>query len=286
MSIGGLPPYEVTGTVMQAVILSTGRVATSQSPLKIDVSGFKYNIGGLWGVFDGAVAQVVTDDDTSYVYLAADGTLVINTTGFPTGAHIPLARVTAANGEIVTINEERVLMVSSSTYQGTCRITYPIDGDVRGGDVSASSNNEFPSLLYAGDGTDTEGRNRLIRRPPQNYVSGDLVLRLYYSHGAAPGNNKSSYWYLKYAFRSADEDLGTYDGQVGLEVDHTGQDADHIYTLDLVIPAAAFNKSKDLMALYLAREHSNPLDTLTNGVHIHQQELRYTGYLLSGQPGQ
>lgn len=279
-------PVNVEGTVSLQVELGTGEVKKHPDPLKINVLPFKYDVGGRRGTYAGVLAQAVTDNDTSYVYLSEAGALVVNTTGFPTATHIPLARVVAANGEIVAINEERVLLASNGAYQGTCRITYPVDGDIKGGDVSASSNNDMPSLLYAGSGTDTEGRNRLTRRPPQNYVSGDAVMRLYYSHGAAPGSSKASRWYLKYAFRSIGDALGSYDGTAAQTVDNSGQNADQIYSLDLTIPAAAFNKDKDLMILWLAREHSHADDNLSNGIHVHQQELRYTGFVLNGQPGQ
>jgi hypothetical protein len=277
----------VSGAVVQQVILNTGLVYASVDPLKVNVDPFKYDVGGKRGTYPGVFGQSLTDNVTSYTYLDRDGALVVNLTGFPTADfYAPLARVVTANGEVVAIHDERILIGTSPTAVGTCRITYPVDGDVKGGDVSTSSNNDVPSLLYAGSGTDTEGRNRLVRRPPQNYASGDVAMRIYISHGVAPGNGKASCWYLKYAFRSVGEDLGAYDGTAALTVDHSTDLGDRIYSIDLTIPAAAFNVGKDLMVLWLAREHSHAGDTLTNGIHVHQQELRYTGYMLSGQPGQ
>ncbi len=51
--------------------------------------------------FAAAGAQALTDDATNYIYLEADGDLIVNTTGFPnpaTTAHIPLAAITTAAG--------------------------------------------------------------------------------------------------------------------------------------------------------------------------------------------
>ncbi|MHC4981550.1 MAG: DUF2793 domain-containing protein [Planctomycetota bacterium] len=51
--------------------------------------------------YSGATAQSLTNNATNYVYLKADGTLVVNTTGFPVPsvtAHIPLATIVTAAG--------------------------------------------------------------------------------------------------------------------------------------------------------------------------------------------
>lgn len=52
--------------------------------------------------YAGASAQALTDDDTNYIFLEADGTLTVNITGFPaagTTPHIPLATILCASGE-------------------------------------------------------------------------------------------------------------------------------------------------------------------------------------------
>ena len=66
--------FNVGGTVQVEASIADGRVrATPGQSLKIDIEGFKYDIGGVRGTYNGAVAQSVTDDDTNYVYLDADG---------------------------------------------------------------------------------------------------------------------------------------------------------------------------------------------------------------------
>jgi hypothetical protein len=269
-----------------AVALETGFVKpTSGQPLKIDVAGFKYDIGGRRSVYDGDVAQSVTDDDTSYVYVDQDGDLVINTTGFPTVTHIPLARVVAANGEVVAIHEERVLLASSASAIGICSITFPVDGDVRGGDTSASSNNNWACIRYDDSGTDGEGRNRLVRRCPKNYVDGDLVMRVVYTTSGTIGSNKDSFWRLSYKFASLGEALGTM-ASVTTTKEHDGEAGDTLHYLDLTIPEANVDATKDFMAFYVAREHDDAADTLDSDIYVHNLELRYNGRLLAGQAGQ
>ncbi len=51
--------------------------------------------------YAGASGQALTNDQTNYIYLTANGTLTVNTTGFPNPSatpHIPLAAVTTSEG--------------------------------------------------------------------------------------------------------------------------------------------------------------------------------------------
>jgi hypothetical protein len=267
------------------VKLGAGNVDASPASLKINVAAFKYDIGGNRGVFDGYSAYPVPDESASYVYLDSTGSLTHSTSAFPSTPHIPLARVVTTNGEIVAVHEERLLMATSSSYTGTCKITYPVDGDIKGGDTTPSSNNNWAAVYYAASGTAGEARNRWVRRPPQNYVSGDFVMRLYCSVPSSVGNNKDSFWRLSYKFASIGEALGTMDS-VTANPEHDGQAADELFIIDLTIPEANVDVSKDLMAFYLAREYDNAGDNCPENIYIHNIELRYTGTLLAGQAGQ
>jgi hypothetical protein len=73
---------------------------------------------------------------------------------------------------------------------------------------------------------------------------------------------------------------------VTTEVDHSGQAADELFAIDLTVPAASIDVSKDLMAFYLAREYDNAADNCPENIYVHNIELRYTGTLLAGQAGQ
>lgn len=278
-------PVTVEGTVNLAVQLGTGEVRQHPDPLKVNVMPFKYDIGGIRGVYAGVLGQACTDDDTSYFYLNDAGTLVVNITGFPgNGAYLPLARVVCANGEVVQIYEERVLLASSSSYSGICRIGYPVDAGVRGGGTSASTNNDMPAVRFA---YDANGWNRISARPPQNYLSGDVTLRLYVTVPSSPTNGQKTKWQLEYVFRSLDDDLGSYETPVTVEYTFDGNPiADDLFAIDLVIPFADYDKTKDLMFLKIERLAEDTADDCGKYVYLHQQELRYTGLLLAGQAGQ
>jgi len=264
--------------------LKTGIIKASISALKISVSEFKYDIGGLRGVYSGATGQSVTDNDTSYVYLDNSASLQINTTGFPSELHIPLGRVVAVNGEVLEIYDERVLMASSAALQSTCRIGYPVDGGIRGGGTSASSNNDMPAIKYD---YDAYGWNRWVGRPPQNYVSGDLTMRLYVTVPSSPSNGTGTRWTLEWAFRSVDDDLGDWDNSDTVIYSFDGSDiADDLWVMDFTLPSGAFDKDADLMFFKLTRKATDPDDDCGKYVYVHAQELRYVGYTLAGQAGQ
>lgn len=274
-------------TVGINVNFATGAVkCTTGVSLKIDIPSFKYDIGGKRGTYVGAVNQSVTDDDTSYVYLDNDATLQINTTGFPSAAHIPLARVTATNGEVVSIHEERVLLASSSSSVGTCIITLPVDGDIRGGDTAASSNNDWAAVRYDDTGTG-EARNRLVRRTPRNYVDGDLVIRVVASVASSIPSSptKQSRWEIMYKFASLGESLGTM-STIGVSPTHNDQTYDELFNIDLTIPEANVDMTKEYMAFQLNRDNDHADDNLGENIYVHNVEIRYNGRLLAGQAGQ
>ena len=83
--------------------------------LKIDVSAFWYYGPGAAAMapvqYAGATNQSVTQSTTNYVYLNDAGTLVINTTGFPTTTpHIPLATVTTDATSVSGVTDRRAVM--------------------------------------------------------------------------------------------------------------------------------------------------------------------------------
>lgn len=278
----------VGGTVVQQVTLNIGNVYASPEPLKVNIDTFKYDIGGVQGIYAGVLGQSVTDDDTSYVYLDKTGALVVNTTGWPSGVfYISLARVVAYSGEIVAIHDERILIATSPSVVGTCRISYPVDGDIRGGQTAASSNNDFGAIKYNGTPDTDTGRNRWNRRPPQNHTSGDMVLRVWYSWANAPANNDTIILEWRWAFRSSAEALGTWDGTTGqqsFEVDT--EIVDTLYYKDLTMDEADFDVDADLMLMMFLRRTDFAGDDCDENMYVHQVELRYTGRLVAGQPGQ
>ena len=68
-------------------------------PLDYGVTAGDFYNGTTLVEYAGAAAQALADDDTNYIYLEPDGTLVDNVTGFPSTPHIPLATILTASGD-------------------------------------------------------------------------------------------------------------------------------------------------------------------------------------------
>jgi hypothetical protein len=280
--------FNVGGTVQIEATLADGRVKTTPGQsLKIDVEGFKYDIGGKRGTYDGATAQSVTDDTTSRVYIDSDGTLQIKTTAqqatFPTDSHIPLARIVAANGEIAQIYNETVLLAASSAEIGTCCIAFPVDAGVRGGNASTSSNNSVASVTFAAAG---ESRNRWNFRPPQNYISGDLTFRVLCSVAGSPGSNGVRMGLKWMGITDGDTIPSSYTYTSDQTKSLSGISNDELFKIDFTMAEAQFDNTEDLYAIYFLRDGDHADDTSGLILHTHLCELRYSGYLVAGQSGQ
>lgn len=103
--------FNVAGTVSVVAVLEPGLVKP-HNDLSISILKFNYELDGVRSEFAGALDQSVTDDSWNWVYLDYDGSLNINTTGWPTTTHIRLARVRADAGLITTIQDARVLLAA------------------------------------------------------------------------------------------------------------------------------------------------------------------------------
>jgi hypothetical protein len=274
----------VSGTVGVQVDLGDGLIRSHPDALKFSIDAFKYDIGGQRGTYAGVLGQAVTNNDTNYVYLDDSAVLQVNTTGFPTDiTYLPLARIVASSGEIVAIHEERVLLASSSAAIGTCRIGYPVDGGIRGGDTSASSNNDIGAVRFENTG---DGWNRWNGRPPQNYTSGDLTMRLYCSVASSIGASKGTRWELEWSLISSGESLGTWDYIEAVTFDISNQTYDELFTLDFTIEDSEFDNTKDIICFKLTRVTSHADDDCGEHIYVHEVELCYTGYKVAGQAGQ
>lgn len=102
-------PVAVEGIVGIEAVITSGRIHVDGN-LTIGILAFHYELDGKRQTYTGAVGQAVTDDTLNYIYLDYDGSLNINTTGWPTTTHIRLGRVTAANGLIIALNDDRILL--------------------------------------------------------------------------------------------------------------------------------------------------------------------------------
>jgi hypothetical protein len=87
--------------------LNQGRVV-DEGGLNIGVFPVVFYFGQVRKAFDGATGQAMTDNATRYVWIDASNALATGA-AFPadTKTFLPLARVVTANGDIVSIEDER-----------------------------------------------------------------------------------------------------------------------------------------------------------------------------------
>jgi len=97
--------------------MSDGMVKATND-LQVIVYPCPYEIDGNKITFGGASDVSVTDAATNYLYLNINGTLIINTTGWPSTSHIRLARVVCSSGMIQqVVNERSFLFAYTSASQ-------------------------------------------------------------------------------------------------------------------------------------------------------------------------
>lgn len=147
-------PTNVVGELDIATSFRDGLVE-QDGDLTVLVNQFRYDLGGVKGVYVGAVGQVVANNTVNYVYLNSSAVLVINATGFPvSGDHIRLARVVTNSGFIISILDERAFLAAVS--QSTTTITRTAGeaialGEVLTGDSSGEvvlANSSFSGNLW------------------------------------------------------------------------------------------------------------------------------------------
>jgi hypothetical protein len=105
-------PVTVTGVVGIEAVVASGRIIYVDG-LYVNVLAFNYELDGVRTLFVGAINQALTDDAINYLYLDFDGSLNINTTGYPSTTHIRLGRVVAAGGVVTTILDDRILLTAA-----------------------------------------------------------------------------------------------------------------------------------------------------------------------------
>jgi hypothetical protein len=134
-----------------SAVLYDGAVV-ADGDLTVKVNSFFYEIAGVHGKYIGSVANVVTDNQTNYVYLNALAALAINTTGYPTSAHIRLARVVTQSGIIVRVILERAFFTGggsmlASTVKAGVALAASFSGSPKKSTVTFAS--PYGSTAYA-----------------------------------------------------------------------------------------------------------------------------------------
>ncbi|HOD83846.1 MAG: hypothetical protein BWX88_05168 [Planctomycetes bacterium ADurb.Bin126] len=100
----GESPYYTTVFRCLDRLLTLGRTPGNALRVYQDAaSTFAVRAGRFWDGFQartyaGSSAQGLTNNQTNYVYLLADGTLTVSTSGFPQGPHVPLASIIVSDG--------------------------------------------------------------------------------------------------------------------------------------------------------------------------------------------
>jgi len=105
-----MPVNLAEGTTVSTIAILEPGLVRRDGDLSVAILRFNYELDGVRQTYDGAIDQSLTDDSWNYIFLDYDGSLNINTTGFPTTTHVRLAKVRADNGAIVSIADERVLL--------------------------------------------------------------------------------------------------------------------------------------------------------------------------------
>jgi len=89
-------------------------VTTTEVPsASLDVAIAAGNFRSTWSSvvsYAGIASQAMTASQTNYLYLDATGTLVVNTTGFPSGSfYVPLAIVATGSSTVTSITDQRIV---------------------------------------------------------------------------------------------------------------------------------------------------------------------------------
>ena len=105
LTIGESPYYTAAyrcwEKLVRVVKAANALRAYKDGELTFGVRAGRYADGQTVRDYAGATGQSLTNNDTNYVYLTADGTLTVNTTGFPNAAttpHVPLATIETSGG--------------------------------------------------------------------------------------------------------------------------------------------------------------------------------------------
>ncbi len=185
--------------------------------------------------------------------------------------------------ERLRVKSSGALQISGTTVidQGTCVDALPIDAGVRGGTTSASTNNDVAAIRFDNLG---DGWNRVNLRPPRRYTSGNLTFRLLCSIPSSVGAGLGTRWKLSWEFLNVGDDLPanwTYTNEFTYDI--SNQVLDRIFAIDFTIPAAQFDKTKDLWAIRMDRIGTNAADNCNVHIYVHGLEVRYAGFRYVGE---
>jgi len=213
-------------------------------------------------------AHVLWEDPASTALEAAFRIMVRN----GGSALVEGARITPQGGLQLSGNDIVTL--------GTCREVFPIDGGVRGGTTSGSSNNDVAAIRFDDAG---DGWNRINVGAISRYMSGDLVFRLSCSVPSTVAADKGTRWKLEWSQRDLGDALGSWSYSNEYTYDISSQTLDQLFNIDFTITSSQFDKTKDLMFFKMTRLGTHAEDDCGVHIYLHGMEVRFTGYTFCGQ---
>jgi hypothetical protein len=181
------------------------------------------------------------------------------------------------------IKADGTLQINETTIidEATCIDMLPVDGGIRGGTTTGSSNNDIAAVRFDNLG---DGWNRVNIKPPTRYTTGDLTFRLYCSVPSSVAASKGTRWSLEWANLDVGDSLpSSWPYNDTFTYDISNQSADQMFAIDFTIPSANFDKTKGLLALKMTRIGTNAADDCDVHIYMHGLELRYTGFRYAGQ---
>jgi hypothetical protein len=163
---------------------------------------------------------------------------------------------------------------------GTCRQVLPVDGGIRGGTTSGSTNNDIAAIRFDNGG---DGWNRVNIEPPTRYISGDLTFRLFCSVPSSVPASRGTRWRLNWSLKDIGDALGSWSYTNEFTYDISGQTLDQIFAIDFTIQASQFDKTKDLLCMKMTRLGTDAADDCGVHIYVHGLELRFSGFRFAGQ---
>jgi hypothetical protein len=181
------------------------------------------------------------------------------------------------------VKADGTLQVDGTTVidEGTCIDMLPVDGGIRGGTTTGSTNNDIAAVRFDTGG---DGWNRVNIKPSTRYTSGDVIFRMLCSVPSSIGASKGTRWSLEWALLDIGDSLpSSWPYNDTYTYDISNQSIDQLFAIDFTIPAAQFDKDKALLALKMTRVGTDPADDCGVHIYVHGLEVRYNGFRYAGQ---
>jgi hypothetical protein len=124
-----------------ALAVITTEVPSATLNVRVAAGNYQKQDGTI-GQYAGSSAQAMTASATNYLYLdlTNSGNLVVNTTGFPTTAHVRLATVVAAVSTITSITDARVAFNVIGAFADGVNLTF---GTLVGTQIGTAANQKL-----------------------------------------------------------------------------------------------------------------------------------------------